>query len=725
MDKPLDYALPPELVEVVKLGSRVRVPLGRASSVGYVIEFPERSEFSNLKSVQACLDAEPVVAPEMMKLAGWMADYYAAPVELAVRAVLPVAVRREGAKAKVRPGAVLVSAPDAERIAKLERRAPKQVAALKALMAAGTGVVLPVADVGGGGVVAALERDGWVKRTDLQCERDPFASMPVVPSAPLSMNEEQKAALAVIEEEVAAGAKAKAILLQGVTGSGKTEIYLQAIARVIERGAGAIVLVPEIALTPQSVERFRARFEHLGVGVAVLHSGLSSGERYDQWHRIRDGRARVVVGPRSAVFAPVRPLGLIVVDEEHEPSYKQQEAPRYHARDVAVMRGYLEGVPVVLGTATPSLESLVNVQRDKYRLATLTARVDSQAMPRIWIVDMRYEVMHSGGNPLISRRLKDAILERLERSEQTILFLNRRGFASSLQCAACGHVVMCERCSVPMTYHRSRKLLVCHWCSATRALPTKCPSCGVEPMRQVGAGTERIEHVLQTLFPKARILRMDSDTMRQRHDYERALGEFRLGRCDILLGTQMIAKGLHFPNVTLVGIIQADMALHLPDFRASERVFQLLTQVAGRAGRGEREGDVVVQTYTPHHSAIQYARHHDSAGFAEEELEIRKQCGYPPYCRLVLIHVRSKNQEQAARVAGEIALHFKELTLGRAEVSEGLPAPIEKIEDYFRFQVLVRTRSAMGIAAPLRALVGKRWPGDTQVTVDVDAHQLL
>jgi primosomal protein N' (replication factor Y) len=456
--------------------------------------------------------------------------------------------------------------------------------------------------------------------------------------------------------------KTSTFLLHGVTGSGKTEVYLQAIAHALEKGQGAIVLVPEISLTPQTVERFKARFSSgpLRTLVAVLHSHLSAGERHDEWHKIRQGRARIAIGARSAIFAPVDPLGLIIVDEEHEHSYKQEEAPRYHARDVAVVRGQMEGAVVVLGSATPSMESFYNAQRGKYQLLELTLRVDDQKMPVVRVVDMRAEGRKQKGIPIFSHQLKEAITQRLERHEQTILFLNRRGYSTSLLCPQCGYVASCPNCSVSLTFHRRAAKLLCHICGHSATAPTVCPEpkCRNPAIRYSGLGTEKVEDTLTKLFPHARITRMDSDTLKKKDDYRRILGDFRSGKIDVLVGTQMIAKGLHFPNVTLVGIIYADLSLHIPDFRAGERTFQLLTQVAGRAGRGDVEGEVFVQAFTPFHPAIQFARRHDFIGFYEQEIEFREQLKYPPLARIALLTLRGRNEDKvrlsAEHVRGEL-----------------------------------------------------------------------
>ena len=576
-------------------------------------------------------------------------------------------------------------------------------------------------------------------------------------------------------------------LLHGVTGSGKTEVYLQALAHALEQGKGAIVLVPEISLTPQTVERFKARFSSgkLQTLVAVLHSHLSAGERHDEWHKIRQGRARIVIGARSAIFAPVEPLGLIIVDEEHEHTYKQEEAPRYHARDVAIMRGQMENAVVVLGSATPSLESYYNCKRGKFALLELPERVDDQKMPRVRVVDMRQAAAKEKGIPIFSPQLKEAIHQRLERKEQTILFLNRRGYSTSLQCPKCGFIANCPNCSLALTYHRGSQRvsgvapeeqtalairgsvlpagsaaarLLCHICGHVAPVPSVCPNekCKNPAIRFAGTGTQKVEDVLAKLFPNARVKRMDADAMKRKDDYRRILGDFRAGKIDILVGTQMIAKGLHFPNVTLVGIIYADLALHQPDFRAGERTFQLLTQVAGRAGRGDVEGEVFVQAFAPFHPAIQYARRHDFTGFYEQEIEFREQLKYPPVSRVALLTLKGRNEEKVkfsadhlkreleknlvtggASVLASRAEKFKDGSSGasphqnvKAEfkdliISGPAPAPLPRAETFYRYQIMLRTRAMSKLSQTLARIIGTlALPGDVTLTVDIDPVNL-
>jgi primosomal protein N' (replication factor Y) len=524
----------------------------------------------------------------------------------------------------------------------------------------------------------------------------------------------------------------RTFLLHGVTGSGKTEVYLQAIAHALEQGKGAIVLVPEISLTPQTVERFKARFcsGKLQTLVAVLHSHLSTGERHDEWHKIRQGRARIVVGARSAVFAPVDPLGLIVVDEEHEHSYKQEESPRYHARDLAVVRGQRENAVVVLGSATPSLETFHNCVRKKYSLLELPERADDKKMPLVRVVDMRQSARREKGIPIFSPQLKEAITQRIERQEQTILFLNRRGYSTSLQCPLCGFVAECPNCSVSLTYHRKASKLLCHICGCEQQVPARCPNekCRNPGIRYAGLGTERVEHTLHKLFPHARVVRMDSDTLKRKEDYRRILGDFRTGKIDILVGTQMIAKGLHFPNVTLVGIIYADMALHQADFRAGERTFQLLTQVAGRAGRGDVEGEVFVQAFTPFHPAIQHARRHDFLGFYEQEVEFRRQLMYPPFSRMALITLKGRNEDKVKFTADHLRRELERTTgeLPGTIIKGPAPAPLLRAETFYRYQLTLHAIQMTELSRRLAALTEEfQLPDEVTLSVDIDPVDLM
>jgi primosomal protein N' (replication factor Y) len=513
------------------------------------------------------------------------------------------------------------------------------------------------------------------------------------------------------------------VLLYGVTGSGKTEVYLQAIDHELSQKRGAIILVPEISLTPQTIRRFLARF---GSRIAVLHSHLSDGERHDEWHRILNGEASVVIGARSAVFAPVHNLGLIIVDEEHEPSYKQSEAPRYNARDVAVMRAHICGCKTVLGSATPALESWANTRNGKYRMATLSKRADNRSMPQMRIIDMRIETERTGRPSVFSKELLDAIQNRLNAGEQTILFLNRRGYSSSVVCPACGFVSECHQCSISRTFHRSANLLTCHICGESIPVPQKCPSCGDPAFKFTGIGTERVEIIIRKCFPSAKIARMDADTTSRKDAYNEILGDFRAKKIDILVGTQMIAKGLHFPGVTLVGVIYADLSLHIPDFRAGERTYQLLAQVAGRAGRGEVPGEVIVQTYTPHHAAIQAARRLDYETLCAEEIEFRSELLYPPAAHLICITLKGRNEPEVKYCAELLSKRMTKAVISDIRVAQACPAPLAKIKNFFRYQVIIRGKSVRAITTPLRKIISTAgFPHSVTTSIDVDALDIM
>ena len=795
--KEFDYLIPGELARQVEVGTRVQVPFGPRQVFGCVTALVEESPVTNLRPILKAVGAQSLVTPKVLRLARWIADYYCCPVEFALKSVLPQAVRKEEEGWRERlfvhvlpltgvRGALTKRQQEVWNIIEEWRELPLQELLELAQTTAET--------------VRKLEDKGLVSIGPKISERDPYAHERILPTQELALNAEQALALATITKalngsgvpfSVSGGASAATtdhqaightalashtFLLHGVTGSGKTEVYLQAIAHTLRQGKGAIVLVPEISLTPQTVERFKARFcsGPLRTLVAVLHSHLSAGERHDEWHKIRQGRARIVVGARSAIFAPVDPLGLVIVDEEHEYSYKQEETPRYHARDVAVVRGRMEEAVVLLGSATPSLESFYNVQQGKYALLELPHRADDRKMPLVRVIDMRQEARKEKGTPIFSGKLKEEITQRLERREQVMLFLNRRGYSTSLQCPKCGYVAECPNCSLALTYHRSKQKICCHFCGHEAAAPVVCPNgkCRNAAIRYAGLGTEKVEDTLVKLFPHARVRRMDSDALKRKEDYRRILGDFRTGKIDILVGTQMIAKGLHFPNVTLVGIIYADLSLHQPDFRAGERTFQLLTQVAGRAGRGEVEGEVIVQAFTPFHPAIQYARRHDFAGFYEQEIEFREQLQYPPLTRAALLTVKGRNEEKVKFSADYLRREIEKLTgpnafvrstgTERCESKQGAnlkrpedlrtnssepgnptqsrsntdfpnliiagpaPAPLQRAETYYRYQLMLRTRRMSRLSRSLAQLLETlALPEDVTLTVDIDPVNLI
>ena len=725
----LDYLVPETLAERVGIGSRVRVPFRDKSALATVVAVPDHSDAEGIRPIEAVIGEAPILSEELLALATWISGYYCCPIESVMRSLLPQVIRRAEVGWKKQLFVQPARKIDNDEIGKLRRRAPRQAELLEAIsrleapMRAADLLRQTALD---NQTLRALVKRGLAELREEAVVRDPHADEQFIATSNLVLNPEQSLALKEIAQALGSPESARPILLHGVTGSGKTEIYLQAIRATLERGRSAIVLVPEISLTPQTVERFKGRFAEAQDAVAVLHSHLSEGERHDEWHKIHSGRARIVIGARSAVFAPLKNLGLIVVDEEHENTYKQEEAPRYHARDVAVVRAKIEKCVVLLGSATPSLESYYNAARGKYRLTTLTQRVDENQMPLMRVVDLRQERRKEKAIAILSEKLRAAIADRLEKREQTILFLNRRGFSTSLLCSNCGEARNCPNCSVALTFHRHVARLSCHLCGHTAAVPKKCPACGKDALIYAGFGTEKVESTVAHIFPKATVRRMDADSMTRKEAYRETLRSFRAGKIDILVGTQMIAKGLHFPNVTLVGIINADLALHLPDFRAGERTFQLLTQVAGRAGRGETPGEVFVQTYTPFSPSIQFARHHDFAGYFQQELEFRERCDFPPFKHAILITVRSAHEARAKFSAETLMRRLKERLGTEFVLGEPTPAPLEKLQGQFRFHILMRGEAITRLSRLVRETLDKlTFPEDVTVTADVDPYQLL
>src|SRR5213594_794603 len=729
IQREFDYSVPETLADRIDIGSRVRVPFRDKSALATVVALPEQTDAKGIRPIEAIIGEAPVLSEQLLELGRWIATYYCCPLETVMRSLLPQVIRRAEVGWKKQLFVQPLTKIDPDKIDNLRRRAPRQAELLGAI--AKLERPTPAAQLlrktsFDNQTLRALAKRGLIELREEAVERDPHADEQFIATTNLELNAEQALALNKITDALAASETAKPILLHGVTGSGKTEIYLQAIRIALERGKSAIVLVPEISLTPQTVERFKSRFAEMHEVVAVLHSHLSQGERHDEWHKIHSGRARIVIGARSAVFAPLKNVGLIVVDEEHETTYKQEEAPRYHARDVAVVRAKIEKCVVVLGSATPSLESYHNAMIGKYQLLMLTQRVDEKQMPLIRIVDLRQERRKEKKAAILSEKLSQAIADRLEKREQTILFLNRRGFSTSLLCSNCGEARNCPNCSVALTFHRHVARLSCHLCGHAAAVPKKCPACGRDALIYAGFGTEKVESTVSQIFPKAAVRRMDADSMTRKEAYREALRSFRAGKIDILVGTQMIAKGLHFPNVTLVGIINADLALHLPDFRAGERTFQLLTQVAGRAGRGETSGEVFVQTYTPFSPSIQFARHHDFAGYFQQELEFRDRCDFPPFKHAILITVRSTHEGRAKLSAETLVRRLKESFGAEFILGDATPAPLEKLQGQFRFHILLRGEAIMRLSRLVRETLDKLpLPEDVVATVDVDPYQLL
>ncbi|HZK25809.1 MAG TPA: primosomal protein N' [Oscillospiraceae bacterium] len=715
LEHPFTYLVPAKIKLVV--GSRVLVPFGNRKLVGYCVrlhrELPGESK-GKIKEIIRALDEEPLLTAELVALATWGAQRYLCQRIKFLEAMVPSSGRTtKGLRAKKTKTAVLLAAGQAAKAT-----GKKQQLALQLLSRQGALALTQLADAGvGAATVRSLEKKGWLEIKEQIVRRDPLADTAVEAQTALSLTNAQREALAYINQSE----ELKPVLLFGVTGSGKTEVYLRAIAQRLSAGLASIVLVPEIALTPQMTERFVSRF---GDRVAVLHSRLGIGERYDEWCRIARGEALVIIGARSAVFAPVKKLGLIILDEEHETTYKQEESPRYHARELALWRAQWHGAKVILGSATPSLESYHAAEGGNYQLLRLPERIAQRPLPPVEVVDMREE-LKDGHKSIFSRPLITALQETVAAGKQIILFLNRRGYATFVLCRECGHVMRCPACNVALKYHAAATTLRCHYCDHHEPYPNTCPVCSGRYIRHFGTGTQKVEAELLKQFPDYRVLRLDADTTTHKGDHQKILTAFKQQKADVLVGTQMIAKGLDFPNVTLVGVITADTAINLPDFRAGERTFQLLTQVAGRAGRGAAGGKVVVQTYTPEHYAIVAAKTHDYESFYAEESQARAALGYPPYGFLLRLLVSGQQEGAVVDSCSFLVSTFAE----DIELLGPSPCPIEKVRNRFRWQLVVRGDSLEPLLAAAKkaaaAFLETPLAGSVRLALDVEPQSLL
>lgn len=729
----LAYGIPEGMRGRVGTGYLVRIPLGKRTELGVVMGEGDgdRIPREKLKLIYGIEQPFPVVSEEGLKLAKWMSAYYACGIDQVLEVMIPRAVRR-GMGPRHERHLGMGEAPVGEELEQMRRRAPRQHAVLEFLRGQKTreswprGLVMKRLGVSASVIDGLLEK-GFLREEKQAAPRiaygDAAGELERVPTRGFTLTEEQGTAVEGLMERLAER-QFRVQVLHGVTGSGKTEVYMRLMKDVLQSGGGVVFLVPEVALTPQTVGRLRARFEAVGGDqVVVWHSHLSDGERYDAWRALATGEARVVVGARSAVFAPVEKLRLIIVDEEHEPAYKQEEVPRYHGRDVAVYRAYLAGALCILGSATPSLETLHNVARGKYALNRLTRRVDDRKLPLLHIVDMRREK----GGSVFSQLLVDKLQARIERGEQAILFLNRRGHDASMHCPDCGYVAICDHCDITMTHHLVDRRLRCHLCGSESAVPRVCPKCRSPKIHYKGSGTQKVEAIARKLLPHAEVVRIDADTMRRRHAFREHLTAFRQGKIDVLVGTQMIAKGLDFPNVTLVGLLDADISMHLPDFRASERTFQLLVQVSGRAGRGDRSGEVVVQTYMPASPTILYAKQQDFDGFTDEELDHRREFGYPPFRHLIHHLFRSQSRDKLEFYTKQWLQHVTPGLKERGvEVRGPAPCPVERIQNFFRYQVWYFTPAVTPVIGFLQAeRKAFRWDREVIEVLDVDAQNLI
>lgn len=760
-DQPFSYSIPPELD--VACGIRVEVGFGPRQVQGFVVALKEIAASDapeNLKPIARVLDLAPVLNPELLALADYMKQVTFAFKITCLQTMLPSVMKASYEKkivVKHEDSAILALfdgekeiawtvaeergwlkqlakwrendqvevkyevhtknkvkqeryfkrvLPDAdlEKAEKTIRKgATKQFALLDFLKTVPQEQYIKASAVKqfSLAVLRQGEARGWLVIEELEQYRDPFAEREFEQTQALTLNPEQQAA----QQAITAAVKEKhdqVFLLEGVTGSGKTEVYLQVIADVLARQQTAMMLVPEISLTPQMVTRFKSRF---GAEVAVLHSGLSQGEKYDEWRKLERGEAHVVVGARSAIFAPLENLGVIIIDEEHETSYKQDESPRYHARDLAIWRGHYHHCPVVLGSATPSLESRARAQKGVYHLLPLSQRASQNAqLPTVEVVDMKNEMQKKNASSF-SDSLLEKLSDRLEKGEQSVLLLNRRGYSSFVMCRDCGYVLPCPNCDISLTLHMTTKTMRCHYCGHEERIPHKCPNCGHGKIRYYGTGTEKVQEELENLLPDARVLRMDVDTTRRKGAHEKILQTFGAGQADILLGTQMIAKGLDFPNVTLVGVLNADTALNLPDFRSSERTFQLLTQVSGRAGRGEKKGEVVIQTFNPDHYAIQLAKQQNYEAFYPIEMKMRHQTDYPPYFYTVKLTISHQEEQKAAQKAFQLAERLKQNLSPQSILLGPAPSAILRIKNRYYYQLIIKYKHEPNLHPTLEAIL--------------------
>ncbi|MBX3423595.1 MAG: primosomal protein N' [Pirellulaceae bacterium] len=723
---PLSYRVPDAWLDQLVPGCRVKVPLGKSNRqlLGYCIAVETIAQApGSLKAIEELVDSEPICTPQVLELLQWMSRYYLAPLGQVIEAAIPAGVR---SAAGTRQRTMLYATARATQEAIQALSSAKQQEVLRQLIRVASGISSEQLQTLAGcsaAPIAALRRCGLIEaRQESYTQFDPEPSVDSA-STPLALSVDQRQALRLITQALEAH-RQQTILLHGVTGSGKTEVYMQAIHEVIAYGRQAIVLVPEISLTPQTHHRFQARFGK----VAILHSHQSDIQRHYQWRRIASGQADVVIGPRSAVFAPLPRLGLIVLDEEHESSFKQDTLPRYHTRDVALHRTYLEQIPLVLGSATPSLESWHRAQNGKYQLAKLPRRIHNRPLPEVEIIDLRSQpqTTHRGA---ISGPLERAMQETLSGDGQIMLLLNRRGFATTIQCPRCGYVVECPDCDLPLTHHRDGLKACCHYCDYSIASPPACLRCSFDGIRYAGQGTQRLEVEVQHRFPQATVARMDSDTMRKPGSHQRVLDQFRKGATQILLGTQMIAKGLDFPNVLLVGVINADTALHFPDFRAAEKTFQLVTQVAGRTGRGDRVGRVLVQTFSPEHPAIVAASRHDYMSFATHELVQRAHFGYPPHGSLVRIIMRGPELAAVEAFAESMVQRLQALRAQQqldCRILGPAPPPLARLRGNYRMHVLLLSSQPEPLHRLVRQAIDNLKPvKDIQYVIDIDPLDTL
>ncbi|MHC0037219.1 primosomal protein N' [Pseudoneobacillus sp. C159] len=789
-DKTFDYLIPEKYIGSIRPGMRIVVPFGPRKIQGFVVEVKSASDVSKLKEIDEPMDLYPVLTPELLNLGDWLAEKTLCFKISGLLAMLPAALKAKYTKKLVLAKGVDVGGisfilqpffQDTRELAwddavangilteiqyeannqkidviyevkeRIHKKKVKQILPITTIEGlrlekekipvrakkqheiidyfinhhAPIDLKLLLAELNiSHSTVSGLIEKNILSENEVEVYRDPFVNRHFPRTSPLPLTEAQQNVINPIWNTIK-NDDHQVFLLYGVTGSGKTEVYLQSIQAVLEKGKEAIVLVPEISLTPQMVNRFKGRF---GNQVAVLHSGLSAGEKYDEWRKIHRKEVSVVVGARSAIFAPFENIGIIIIDEEHETSYKQEESPRYHARDVAIKRAEYFSCPVILGSATPSLESFARAKKGVYQLLTLASRMNNQSLPAVDIVDMREE-LRDGNRSMFSKLLFEKMKDRLQKGQQIVLFLNKRGHSSFVMCRDCGYVVNCPHCDISLTYHRSQQRMKCHYCGHEDYVPRNCPECQSEYIRYFGTGTQKVEEELGKVLPEARVIRMDVDTTSRKGAHEKLLDAFQNHKADILLGTQMIAKGLDFPNITLVGVLTADTMLHLPDFRSSEKTFQLLTQVSGRAGRHELPGEVVIQTYSPEHYSIELSGNHNYDQFYQYEMMVRKTHSYPPFYYLSLVTVTHEDLMKVVSVTDKITSYLKRKLSKQAIILGPVASPLARINNRYRYQCLIKYKNEPELSNALRAILNQYQQEMTstglQIIVDLNPYILM
>ena len=718
IDRPFTYKVPEEFNNEIKIGQIVKVPFGKGSktSEGFILNLKNDDNIKfKTKNIAAILVKDPVIDEDDINLIEFLREKTLCKYIDAFRLLIPVGIMK-GAKAKKKKVIVLKN----EDLSNIKN--PDGYKKIVEFFKTNSGKYTKSELINEHSIsqyklnklieneVLSIEEESVFRYNDRVYNNDSAKT--------LTIEQEN-----IVREYI--NSDDTMFLLKGVTGSGKTEVYMKLVERVLLEGKSAIILVPEIALTPQMIERFKGRF---GVNVALFHSKLSDGERFDEWFRVKEGKAKVIVGARSAIFLPAKNLGLIIIDEEHENTYKSEQNPKYQTKEVAEYLSELKGCKVILGSATPSIETYYRALTGEMKLLELNSRVDNKPMPPMKVIDMRNE-LKGGNKSLFSRELFIAIQERLKRKEQIILFLNRRGFSTFVSCRSCGYVFKCDECDISMTYHKNG-LLICHYCGKTKREPRECPKCHSKYVKFFGAGTQRVEEEVKKYFNNVRILRMDVDTTRDKHSYERIYNTFKNGEADILIGTQMVSKGLDFKNVTLVGILAADMSINIPDYRAAERTFQIITQVAGRAGRGDKQGEVLIQTYTPQHYSLQYAVNYDYEGFYEKEFTVRAMMKYPPFGKLLLINGTSKKEELLKNFMHKITMMIKPLVESclDIEILGPIPCMISKVKENYRWQIVIKGEFDSYFSKNIKEILydeNKNVYNDIRISMDINPNNLF